>query len=235
MTYRLNNHHFVGLQLHNIFLRPNWEREIIYNHRLSSIFSLFDHIQLLWCILGNLNSSKTEKGILFRVSETIFEYILSNISNSDTVSDHKRSIEEINVSVSCLEIYQEKLYDLLVPAKSDLQSKLRIRENIQGEVFVEGLKEIVVQSLNEFQEVVLGSIRRRAAGAHAMNHVSSRSHFCCTIHMTQLKSGTREKIMSKMHVIDLAGSELVHIRFSYTNWYQVYQTLNFLNLTAGVM
>ena len=154
---------------------------------------------------------------MFRVSETIFEYILSNISNSDTVSDHKRSIEEINVSVSCLEIYQEKLYDLLVPAKSDLQSKLRIRENIQGGVFVEGLKEIVVQSLNEFQEVVLGCIRRRTAGAHAMNHVSSRSHFCCTIHMTQLKCGTSEKIMSKMHVIDLAGSELVHIRFPYTN------------------
>lgn len=43
-----------------------------------------------------------------------------------------------------------------------------------------------------------------------MNSESSRSHFCCIINIQIITISNGEKVNSKLHLIDLAGSEMVN-------------------------
>jgi hypothetical protein len=130
----------------------------------------------------------SERGVLPRLAEAIFD-------NND---------DNFEVKVSLLEIYKEKLSDLL---KEDGISSLRIREQSDGVVWVEGLIEIIVRNETEFNNILQLAIKKRSTGTHSMNKESSRSHFCCIIYFKRFLAGQR--IVSKFHLIDLAGSERV--------------------------
>lgn len=126
--------------------------------------------------------------------------------------------------LSILEVYQEQLKDLLrvvppasaVPAPRDAVA-LRIREQMDGTVWVENLTELVVAQNEEFNRLLSSALKRRVVGAHNMNDVSSRSHFCCILNIHQVFHATGVKINSKVHFIDLAGSEMVR-EVSYFSW-----------------
>lgn len=120
------------------------------------------------------------------------------------------------VRMSILEVYQEQLKDLLRvstangPGGSAKDTNgLRIREQIDGTVWVENLTELVVTEDGDFNRLLSGALKRRVVGAHSMNDVSSRSHFCCILNINQVFHATGVKINSKVHFIDLAGSEMV--------------------------
>lgn len=51
--------------------------------------------------------------------------------------------------------------------------------------------------------------KRRATGSHLMNSQSSRSHFCCIFNIRKVLLAGGQKTSSKIHLIDLAGSEMV--------------------------
>jgi hypothetical protein len=51
--------------------------------------------------------------------------------------------------------------------------------------------------------------KRRATGSHLMNAQSSRSHFCCVFNIRKVSIPAGQKTSSKIHLIDLAGSEMV--------------------------
>lgn len=80
-------------------------------------------------------SDGSNQGIIPRAIETIFELISSSTKHKTTIS------------LSCLEIYQEKLFDLLnesagqVPHTAEIP--LRIRQTSLGSVWVE-VKEYTV-------------------------------------------------------------------------------------------
>jgi hypothetical protein len=73
-----------------------------------------------------------DRGIIPRVIENVFE----NINSPDS-----KNKEHVDISMSCIEIYQEKLIDLLLPSSSSgpgvTQNALRIRQHPGGEVWVE--------------------------------------------------------------------------------------------------
>lgn len=114
------------------------------------------------------------------------------------------------IKLSVLEIYQEKLKDLLTPTtskQSDI-SALRIREQADGLVWVEGLSEVVVSEADSFNKCISLAMKRRVVGAHSMNAVSSRSHLCCVVSLSAAYGG-EHRMNSKLHLVDLAGSETV--------------------------
>jgi len=145
-----------------------------------------------------------DRGIIPRVLDTV---LAVDQPPSQVASGHNRT----EVTISCLEIYQEKLSDLLVESggirRCDIP--LRIRQQHTGEVWVEGLTERTILTSVEFEQIFSTACKRRAVGAHSMNTESSRSHFCCTLRILRTSVSSGEKIASKIHLIDLAGSEMV--------------------------
>lgn len=74
---------------------------------------------------------------------------------------------------------------------------------------LQGLTERAFHSTTEFHQLYALALKKRAVGSHQMNSESSRSHLCCILNL-QIQSLTNgEKINSKLHLIDLAGSEMV--------------------------
>jgi hypothetical protein len=80
---------------------------------------------------------KPNKGIVPIICEEIFKRINENIHNVR---------EEYEVSVSMLEIYNEKIQDLLIPINKRVQGGLRIRENNTIGFYVEHLTKFPVKS-----------------------------------------------------------------------------------------
>ena len=57
------------------------------------------------------------------------------------------------------------------------------------------------------------ALKKRASGSHAMNLESSRSHLVCIMNLRQSRPHAGQRISSKIHLIDLAGSEMVRVLF----------------------
>eukprot|EP00301_Raphidiophrys_heterophryoidea_P023569 c7407_g1_i1.p1 GENE.c7407_g1_i1~~c7407_g1_i1.p1 ORF type:complete len:927 (+),score=268.44 c7407_g1_i1:123-2903(+) len=113
-------------------------------------------------------------------------------------------VEAVEMAVSFLELYCEEMTDLL----ADSPKTLKIREPTGGEMYVENLSEQDVLSPDEAMHLLLDGEKRRHTAATRMNQESSRSHCVFTLSMSQLmRDGS--KLSSKLHFVDLAGSEIV--------------------------
>lgn len=127
------------------------------------------------------------------------------------VFDHLRSItDEHSVKVSHLELYNEQLTDLLGPEEEVCD--LRMYEDAQKGVFVNGLDEIVVKSEQEIFEILDRSATKRRTAETLMNKFSSRSHsvFSITIHIKESTPDGADLLkVGKLNLVDLAGSENV--------------------------
>jgi hypothetical protein len=123
----------------------------------------------------------------------------------------------INVEVSYLEIYNEKIYDLLSDYKNSNKKILRVREHPQTGPYVEDLTIHVVNTFEELMDLLFSGKRRRATASTAANDESSRSHSIFTIFLSQLKKSDdylmdkSSSCTSKINLVDLAGSERVGI------------------------
>ncbi|CAM9176098.1 unnamed protein product, partial [Ectocarpus fasciculatus] len=111
------------------------------------------------------------------------------------------SKDDVSISISYLELYNDmKLYDLLSPADSPAQS-LDIRETKSGEIIVPELTNLHVSSISEVLEALWRGAKFRRVAATDMNDYSSRSHTLFVVYVRM--SG----LSSKLHFVDLAGSE----------------------------
>ena len=152
-------------------------------------------------------SNGDNRGIIPRSMELIFQ-------KKHHLAQDEEDPKSLNVKISVLEIYKEKLKDLLISntciTSSSKRSMIRLREHINGTIWVEGLTEYVVENVNDFMKLLSLSLKRRVVGSHNMNQTSSRSHLIFIIHVGITRSNQASKsIASKIHIIDLAGSEMV--------------------------
>ena len=136
---------------------------------------------------------KDHLGIIPRTCEDIF----SILSSTPTLVDS-------SIKCSFLEIYQEKIRDLLCNDSHDLQ----IRQNDIKGIYVQGLTEKLVYSSSEILEIIKEGTIQRSTSSTALNNVSSRSHSVLTLTISQTL-GDGSECTSKLHLIDLAGSENV--------------------------
>jgi kinesin family protein 6/9 len=120
---------------------------------------------------------------------------------------------ETNFTVMCtyMEIYNERIFDLLAEVKgSERTREYTIAEDKGGRgVHVRGLTEVPVHSEQEALNLLFSGELGRTTAQHKLNRRSNRSHSIFTVYIAQRsKSGVSEKVInSKLSIVDLAGSE----------------------------
>ncbi|XP_059334903.1 kinesin-like protein KIF1A isoform X8 [Ammospiza nelsoni] len=141
---------------------------------------------------------KDQQGIIPQLCEDLFSRI--NDTSNDNMS--------YSVEVSYMEIYCERVRDLLNPKN---KGNLRVREHPLMGPYVEDLSKLAVTSYNDIQDLMDSGNKARTVAATNMNETSSRSHAVFNIIFTQKRHDaetdiTTEKV-SKISLVDLAGSE----------------------------
>jgi kinesin family protein 1 len=117
-------------------------------------------------------------------------------------------VTKCTVEVSYLEIYNERVRDLLNPST---KGNLRVREHPSTGPYVEDLAKLVVGSFQEIEHLMDEGNKARTVAATNMNETSSRSHAVFTLMLTQKKKDVETKMeaekVAKISLVDLAGSE----------------------------
>ncbi|XP_048408183.1 kinesin-like protein KIF13A isoform X1 [Stegostoma tigrinum] len=127
------------------------------------------------------------------------------------VSKEESESHTFKVEVSYMEIYNEKVRDLLDPKGS--RHSLKVREHKVLGPYVDGLSQLAVTCFEDIESLMSEGNKSRTVAATNMNEESSRSHAVFSITLTQtlydLQSGTSGEKVSKLSLVDLAGSERV--------------------------
>lgn len=75
-----------------------------------------------------------------------------------------------------IELYNEKVFDLMMPSNKRTSSGLKIRENSTVGVYVEGLSKWPVLSYKDIEKKIDDGNKNKTIAATAMNADSSRAH-----------------------------------------------------------
>jgi kinesin family protein C1 len=114
-----------------------------------------------------------------------------------------RGEKKVELAVELLEVYNEKVRDLLVPNSGPDGQEFTLKISANEAV---GSKIVPVSSQGEVHCILERAQKRRCVKATSSNAVSSRSHMIFTIFFkVQTKEGAQR--VGKLHVCDLAGSE----------------------------
>ena len=156
-----------------------------------------------YTITGGVESISM-RGIIPRALSYIFEEI------------KKRTLFTWKIYISYLEIYNNDGYDLLsdtgasgTQKRFELESlpRVRIRENKSRQLILTNLS---IHEIDNFQEgmalLMLGDDNRVVAET-PKNDASTRSHCLFMIQIESQKIGEDLKTLSKLHIVDLSGSE----------------------------
>nr|XP_013814665.1 PREDICTED: stAR-related lipid transfer protein 9 [Apteryx mantelli mantelli] len=123
--------------------------------------------------------------------------------------DYSEQTASCRVKVSFLEIYNERVRDLLKQSDHKKPYTLRVREHPETGPYVQGLSQHLVTDYKQVVELLEKGIAKRITAATHIHNASSRSHAIFTIHYTQaiLENNLPSEIASKINLVDLAGSE----------------------------
>ncbi|XP_078266821.1 kinesin-like protein KIF1A isoform X13 [Rhinoraja longicauda] len=141
---------------------------------------------------------KEQQGIIPQLCEDLFSKINDNANANLSYS----------VEVSYMEIYCERVRDLLNPKT---KGNLRVREHPILGPYVEDLSKLAVTSYNDIADLMDSGNKARTVAATNMNESSSRSHAVFNIIFTQKahdsNADSSSEKASKISLVDLAGSE----------------------------
>ncbi|XP_071162828.1 uncharacterized protein [Mytilus edulis] len=164
------------------------------------------------CVLayGQTSTGKTytmtgireDPGLIPRICEGLFSHV-------DDFEASDRTTFRINISY--LEIYNERVRDLLRPSLSQRNEKytLKVREHPKEGPYVQDLSSHFVKDNEQIQTLLDKGNESRTTASTYMHDHSSRSHAIVTINFIQAKldDDLPHEIVSKIHLVDLAGSE----------------------------
>ncbi|XP_057652749.1 kinesin-like protein KIF16B isoform X2 [Diorhabda carinulata] len=180
-------------------------QELVYNDLGKEVIDCaFEGYNACVFAYGQTGSGKTftmmgspdNQGLIPRICKALFEKMSENSKRGTT---HR-------VQVSYLEIYQERVADLL---RDRDNNSLKVREHPKKGPYVQGLTTCLVTNFGHIQECMERGNSHRTTAATNMNDVSSRSHAIFTITFVQAGycDGVPSETVSKIHLVDLAGSE----------------------------
>ncbi|CAG9830106.1 unnamed protein product [Diabrotica balteata] len=180
-------------------------QELVYNDLGKEVIDCaFEGYNACVFAYGQTGSGKTftmmgspeNQGLIPRICKALFEKMSENSKRGTT---HR-------VQVSYLEIYQERVADLL---RGRDNNSLKVREHPKKGPYVQGLTTCLVTNYGHIQECMERGNSHRTTAATNMNDVSSRSHAIFTITFVQAGycDGVPSETVSKIHLVDLAGSE----------------------------
>ncbi|XP_069008807.1 uncharacterized protein stard9 isoform X2 [Embiotoca jacksoni] len=126
--------------------------------------------------------------------------------SEDTFPDGQNSSR---VEISFLEIYNERVRDLLRGGEQKKRASLRVREHPEKGPYVQDLSQHVVSDCKQAMDLLEEGIANRITAATHNHDASSRSHAIFTIQYTQaiLENNRPSETVSKINLVDLAGSE----------------------------
>ncbi|KAK1440499.1 hypothetical protein QVD17_06327 [Tagetes erecta] len=186
--------------------RPEDNQEAVFAQTSPLVVSVLDGFNVCIFAYGQTGTGKTftmegtaeNRGVNYRTLEELFR-----------VSDERSDIMKYQLFVSMLEVYNEKIKDLLVEDADQPAKKLEVKQSAEGTQEVPGLSEVPVYKTDEVWELLKSGSRARSVGSTNANELSSRSH--CLLRVTvlgeNLVSGQRTR--SHLWLVDLAGSERV--------------------------
>ncbi|KAK2116214.1 Chromosome-associated kinesin kif4a [Saguinus oedipus] len=189
---------------------PSTEQEEVFNTAVAPLIKgVFKGYNATVLAYGQTGSGKTYSmggaytaeqeneptvGVIPRVIQLLFKEI------------DKKSDFEFTLKVSYLEIYNEEILDLLCPSRE--KSQINIREDPKEGIKIVGLTEKTVLVASDTVSCLEQGNNCRTVASTAMNSQSSRSHAIFTISIEQRKkSDKNSSFRSKLHLVDLSGSE----------------------------
>ncbi|KAH0875719.1 hypothetical protein HID58_073081 [Brassica napus] len=187
---------------------PNASQADVFEDTAPFATSVIDGYNVCIFAYGQTGTGKTftmegtpdNRGVNYRTLKNLFEIMKER--------ENRYSYE---ISVSVLEVYNEQIRDLLVPASQNASAAKRfeIRQVSEGNHHVPGLVEARVSTMEEVWDVLKTGSNARAVGKTTANEHSSRSHciHCVMVKGENLLNGECTK--SKLWLVDLAGSERV--------------------------
>ncbi|KAJ7387322.1 Kinesin- protein 12 [Desmophyllum pertusum] len=161
--------------------------------------------------------------------ERSFHYLFELMDNHSDV--------EYTLKASYLEVYNEKVQDLLNPSKA--RDSLPVRWARDRGFYVENLFFVECDRLDDLTAVLEEGLRNRQVGSHLMNDHSSRSHSMLTVYIDiesndpEDESGYPVVKHGKLSLVDLAGSERVKETKSVGGTFAESQNINKSLLTLG--
>lgn len=184
----------------NVF-PPSQGQEEIWEATEPLVQSAIDGYNVCIFAYGQTGSGKTytmlgdqsNKGIVSRAVEKLFESKLE----IETLSKGRTLI---SISVELLEIYNEKVRDLLSTSTIEDQNLKVKSSDVEGNVLA------TTSSTEEVMQILEIAQSRRCVKSTNSNAESSRSHMVFTIHFNVTADGGVSR-KGKLHVCDLAGSE----------------------------
>lgn len=177
--------------------------------------------------------TKRDPGIIPRLCRDLFERVESDALRAQQETDGSGGRKMTKVSLSYMEIYNERVKDLLKTRSKDAKrvfksrfdtnahdedyQALRVRQHPLHGPFVEGLTKVDVTSWLECVKFIRQGNEVRSQCSTSMNESSSRSHAIFQLVVTQTealgakvrgKEVVNHKV-SKINLVDLAGSERI--------------------------
>ena len=140
-----------------------------------------------------MEGPSSNPGINARTSSHLFSLI-----------DSRRPSWQYTVHCSVLEVYNDRVRDLLAPGNSAF---LKVKRGEGGLTHVPEAEVVRVADSTEMMLLLDSAATQRAIGQTNVNLHSSRSHLILTMYVKGRCEGVETN--SKLHLIDLAGSERV--------------------------
>ncbi|CAA2986352.1 kinesin KIN-14S [Olea europaea subsp. europaea] len=186
--------------------RPEDDQEAVFVQTMPIVTSVLDGYNVCILAYGQTGTGKTytmegtpeNRGVNYRTLEELFR-----------ASNERRSIMTFEISVSMLEVYNEKIKDLLVENSNQPAAKLEIKQSFEGTQEVPGLVEARVYSTDEVWELLKSGSQVRSVGFTNANEFSSRSHCLLRVNVMAENLVTGQRTKSHLWLVDLAGSERV--------------------------
>ena len=184
----------------NVF-SPESDQEEVWEGTEPLVQSAIDGFNVCLFAYGQTGSGKTHtmlgtkenEGLIYRAVRKIFEA-------KTNIEIESKDASSVTIGVEMLEIYNEKLRDLMTKSATEVQMKV----NSSGDI---GVNNIVLEAktVEEVLHTLESAKNRRCVSATKSNAESSRSHLVFTIHFTLTSPNFTRS--SKLNICDLAGSE----------------------------
>ncbi|XP_038265632.1 kinesin-like protein KIF20B isoform X2 [Dermochelys coriacea] len=120
------------------------------------------------------------------------------------------SYMKFSVWVSFCEIYNECIYDLLLPVSNDKKRRvLRLAQDVKGCSYVKDLQWIQISDSKEAFKLLKLGLKHQSIACTKLNTYSSRSHSIFTVKMLKIEDSEAPNVtrVSELALCDLAGSE----------------------------
>ncbi|XP_053558636.1 kinesin-like protein KIFC3 [Bombina bombina] len=194
----------LSFELDRVFT-PHATQEEVFREVSPLITSCLDGYSVCILAYGQTGSGKTYsmEGISSDpgINQRALQLLLANVKERSSAWEHQ-------MSVSMVEIYNESLRDLL---GTDPQSSLdiKISPGSGGELYVPGLTQKSVQSMQDINKILDMGHKQRATDNTNLNAHSSRSHAMLILTAKGRETSTGICTTGKLYLVDLAGSERV--------------------------